>query len=54
MSYGQNLSEKQEWSLLLKKFQVKCWHFETVTYFDSDPVISAFVISEVLLDVWII
>ena len=35
MFYRQKLSKKQEWSLRLKKFQVKCWNFETVTYFHS-------------------
>ena len=48
---GQNLSKKQEWSLRLEKFQVKCWNFETVTYFNSNPVINAFVLSDVLSDV---
>ena len=35
MFCGQNLSKKQECSLRFEKFQVKCWDFETATYFHS-------------------
>ena len=48
MFCGQILSKKQEWSLRLERFQVKCWNFEIVTYFHSNPVINAFVLSDVL------
>ena len=61
----QNLRKKQESSLQLElesslrrarivfsiRFQVKCLNFKTVTYFHSNPVINALVLSDVLSDV---